>query len=189
MEQDSQIRIIENQIRDCYGRVVWAHKAQEKCADILNSKNDSIKLWQMILSALTTSGVFGSIVTDEKLIGFATVIVSVILLIMSSYVKKYDLGALAQKHASSAISLWEIRESYLSLLTDIRAEILLIDEIIKRRDILQSNLHKIYKGSPRTDNNAYKKATESLNNLNEMTLTDEEIDKLLPKSLRKINNA
>ena len=40
--------------------------------------------------------------------------------------------------------------------TDIKAEIINIDELITKRDSLQDRLSNIYKGSPRTINKAYK---------------------------------
>ena len=46
MEQHSQTseiddyrRILEGQLRECYGRVVYSHKTHEKCADILEILN------------------------------------------------------------------------------------------------------------------------------------------------------
>jgi hypothetical protein len=38
MAESPQIKILEEQIRECFVRVVWRHKTQEKCADILNKK-------------------------------------------------------------------------------------------------------------------------------------------------------
>lgn len=185
MEQNSQISILEEQIRECYGRVVWTHKTHEKCADILNSRNNTIKLWQIILSALTTSGVFITVLGESKEAGIIAAIISMITLGLSTYVKKYDLGSMAQKHSAAAISIWDIREKYFSLLTDIRAGLISEDEIRKSRDKLQSDLHKLYKGSPRTISKAYVEASTALKEMEEMTLSNEEIDKFLPQSLRK----
>lgn len=50
-------KILEGQLRECYGRVVYTHKTHEKCADILLEKNASIKRWQIILSAIIAGGV------------------------------------------------------------------------------------------------------------------------------------
>lgn len=185
MEQNSQIKILEDQIRECYGRVVWAHKTHEKCADILNSKNNNIKLWQIILSAITTSGIFITVLGDSKEAGIIAALISMIALALSTYVKKYDLGGMAQKHATAAYSIWNIRENYFSLLTDIHAGVVNEEEIRKVRDKLQSDLHKIYKGSPRTLTKAYSEASKALKEMEELTFIDEEIDKFLPRSLRK----
>lgn len=187
MALNSPVDVIESQIRECYGRVVWTHKTQEKCADILNSRQDRLKLWQIILSAVTTSGILVSVIGDSKPAGISAAIISVSLTILNAYTKKYDLGGMAQKHADAAVSIWNIRESYLSLLTDIRACDLDCDKICAIRDKLQTDLHKVYKGTPRTINKAYQEASKALMKMEEMTFSDEEIDKLLPKSLRKTN--
>ncbi len=185
MAQDSQLSILEDQIRECYGRVVWTHKTQEKCADLLNRKQDSLKFWQIVLSGITTSGIFVAVFGESKEIGIIAAVISLILTILNTYTKKYDLGGMAQKHADSAASIWNIRESYLSLITDIRSKSIDATEIRKQRDKLQSDLHKLYKGSPRTISKAYSEASKALKKMEEMTFTPQEIDKFLPQSLRK----
>lgn len=185
MATDSQIEIIEAQMRECFGRVVWSHKTQEKCADIILSRHSFIKITQIILSALTTTGVLVSIFGDNKLVGIITAVISAILFAINSYVKGHDLGEIAQKHSDAASDLWDIREKYLSLLTDIRARTISIDDILKRRDGLQQKLATIYKGSPRTINKAYKEASKALKLNEELTFSDKEIDLFLPTKLRK----
>jgi hypothetical protein len=140
METSSQLNVLEAQIRECYGRVVWTHKTHEKCADILNERLNSLKFWQIFLSAVTTSGIIAAVLSEEKLVGIATAIISFLLTILNTYFKKYDLGGEAQKHANAAVSILNIRENYLSLLTDIKAQQIEVDAIRKRRDELQSDL-------------------------------------------------
>ncbi|ODB95256.1 hypothetical protein A3197_18060 [Candidatus Thiodiazotropha endoloripes] len=188
MEQNSQVNVIEEQIRECFGRVAWSHKTHEKCADILNKRLNRIKVWQIILSAITTTGILVAVFGESKEIGITAAILSFILTILNTYVKQYDLSGIAQKHADAAIAIWNIRESYLSLLTDIRAGSLKYENIINRRDQLQKELHKIYKGSPRTIDKAYQEATKALNQMEELTFSDKEIDNLLPNALRKSND-
>jgi len=185
MVQENQIEIIESQLRQCYGLVVWTHKVQEKCADILNERNNAVKFWQIVLSAITTSGIFITVLGESKTAGIASAIVSMLSLALTTYVKKYDLGGMAQKHADAAVSVWNIREKYLSLLTDTKAEFIDINEIRSTRNKLQSDLHKLYKGSPRTINKAYEEASNALKNMEEMTFSDEEIDKFVPLPLKK----
>lgn len=185
MEQNSPNKILEDQIRECYGRVVWTHKTHEKCADILNSRNDNIKLGQIILSAITTSGIFIAVLGDSTAAGVISAIFSMLTLALSTYVKKYDLGGMAQKHAAAATSIWYVREKYFSLLTDIRTGSVTDKEVRTIRDKLQNDLHKLYKGSPRTLTKAYEEASIALKEMEEMTFSDAEIDMLLPASMRK----
>lgn len=188
MEQNSRVKIFEAQIRECFGRVVWTHKTHEKCADILNKRSSNTKLLQIILSAITTTGIMVTVFGEEKWIGIITALISTSLLALNTYLKKHDLGQIAQKHANCATTLWNIRETYLCLLTDIKAENISIDEIINKRDRLQKELHGLFKGAPRTISRAYKKASEALKTNEELTFSDEEIDNFLPKELRKSTN-
>jgi hypothetical protein len=185
MELDSQIKIVESQIRELYGRVLWTHKTQEKCADIILRRHVRIKVGQITLAALTTTGILITVFGDNRVIGIISAILSAIMFGLNTYTKDYDLGEIAQKHTDSANKLWNVRESYLSLLTDIKMRKLSIDEIIKRRDELQQILSNVYSGSPRTINEAYVAATKGLKSNEEMTFDDAEIDKLLPLNLRK----
>lgn len=188
MEQNSQVKILESQLRECFGRVAWSHKTQEKCADILNKRNSRIKISQIVLSAITTTGIIVIIFGDQKWVGILTALISAVLLALNTYLRKYDIGQIAQKHADCASNLWNIRESYLSLLTDIKAETISIDEIIKRRDKLQNELFNVYHGAPRSISEAYDKASKALKSNEELTFSDEEIDMFLPKELRKNTN-
>ncbi|MZQ48622.1 MAG: SLATT domain-containing protein [Bacteroidales bacterium] len=185
MEHNSQINILESQIRECFGRVVWSHKTQEKCADILNRRNNSIKIWQIVLSAITTTGIMISVFGEQRWIGIITALISASLFALNTYLKKYDIGQIVQKHVDCASNLWNVRESYLSLLADIKTEKLNVDEIIEKRDMLQKELFNIYKGAPRSISRAYDEATKALKSSEELTFTDKEIDIFLPKELRK----
>lgn len=185
MESYETLNILEAQIRQCFGRVVWTHKTQEKCADMLNRRNNVFKVWQIVLSAITTSGVFVSIFGDCKIIGIITSIISLALLVLNAYLKKYDLGQIAQKHADCATDLWNIREDYLSLLTDMKANILTVPEIVSKRDELQASLHNLYMGAPRSISKAYDEASKKLKEKEELTLSDNEIDMFLPDELKR----
>ncbi|MEI7832522.1 MAG: SLATT domain-containing protein [bacterium] len=188
MEQPSQIeqqKVLEAQIRECFGRVVYSHKTHEKCADILMSRYATIKLWQIILSAATTGG-FVSVVFGAGNIGaFIGVVVSTILLTLNTYTKNYDLGELAQKHKQAAIELWLIREKYLSLITDLVMGDKTLQNLRTQRDALLEDLHGVYAGSPNTTFQAYKKAQAALQKYEDLTFSEEEIDAFLPDELKK----
>lgn len=186
MEIDSQAKkMLEAQLRELYGRTVWTHKTQEKCADILKSRNHTMKIVQIILSALTTTGILVTVFGENKIIGIISAVLSAIGFTINAYYQKYDLGEISEKHSEAASDIWKIREEYLSLLTDLKIEIIELDSIRNKRDQLLTELHSIYKGSPRTINKAYKKATKALKENEELTFSDKEIDNLLPIDLRK----
>ena len=177
--------MIEGHIRECYGRVVYSHKTHEKCADILLSRLDKIKLGQIVLSAATTAGFIATISGFGQVWAVVGVCISTTLLALNAYTKNYDLGELAQKHRRAAADLWLIREKYLALLTDLRVGDEAPMKIKNRRDALLEDLHGVYSGAPSTTYKAYKRAQEALQQYEEMTFSDPEIDALLPRELRK----
>ncbi len=179
--------VLEGQLRECYGRVVYSHKTHEKCADILHSRLSTIKLWQIILSALTTCGFISTFFGSGNVGAAIGVVLSTTLLILNAYTKNYDLGELTQKHKQAANDIWLIRERYLSLLTDLAIGSKTISTLQQERDSLITELHAVYAGSPSTNYAAYKKAQVALKKYEDMTFSDEEIDAFLPKDLKRAN--
>lgn len=188
---DNQIKILESQIRECFGRVVFTHKTHEKCADTYAARLATIKLSEIILSALTTTSLLTSIFGEQKIGTIIGAILSTIILGITVYTKDYDLGKLSKSHADTAQKLWNIREIYISLIADIKSGILTSSEIKKERDKLQKMLNEAYSNAPRTNYKAYKLASKALNENSEinqgeeMTFTDDEIDRFLPNDLRR----
>lgn len=180
----TELKILEAQLRECYARVVYAHKVHEKCADILLEKQSRIKVWQLILSALTTSGFLATILGSGRCGAIFGGLVSLLLLILNAYVKNYDLGELAQKHKQAANNIWLIREQYLSLLTDLLMGKNSVEDLLYRRDHLLNDLDAVYKGCPSSNIKAYKKAQEALKVRKDMTFSAEEIDAFLPLGLK-----
>ena len=177
--------VLEGQLRECFGRVVYSHKTHEKCADILLSRLSQIKLWQIILSAVTTGGFIAGVLGAGHVGAIIGIVISTTLLVLNAYTKSYDLGELAQKHRQAGVDLWLVRERYLSLIADLRMVEKPIETLQVERDELLGQLHSVYSGAPSTTYQAYRKAQEALKRLEEMTFSDEEIDAFLPKELRK----
>jgi len=183
--QDSHGYKLESQIREAYGRVTYTQTCHEKTISRLLKTNNCIKLWQMGLSAITTSGFVFAIFSEDKLANVLGATVSLILLILNSYVKNFNLIEDVQEHKAASDCLWKIREEYVSLLTDF--DILEKEIIMKKRDELQERTSKVYSTSPRTDKKSYVEAQKALKNEEEQTFSENEIDIMLPNSIRRIN--
>lgn len=182
---NSQGYKLESQIREAYGRVTYTQTCHDKFINRVISLNDQIKIWQIILSAITTSGFIVAIFSDNKVASILGALVSLVLLILNTYTKNFNLIESAQEHKSASDLLWKIREEYVSLLTDF--EILEIEEIMRKRDELQERTATVYSNSPRTDAKSYAAAQKSLKCEEEQTFSDEEIDNMLPNSIRRCN--
>lgn len=178
--------VLESQIRECFGRSAYAHKTHEQMAELASDSLWRTKWLQIILSALTTGGAIGTLFDKSGVwFAYATAALSIITLIVNSYAKDVNPGALAQKHREAASDIWNVREAYLSLLTDTRDPACGLDTLRKRRDDLQAQLHKIYRASPNTNSKAYGRAQDRLQNKEDLTFSEREIDLLLPGSLRR----
>ncbi len=181
---DSDVNILESQIRECFGRVAYSHKTHEKSADLYNTSLYRLKLAQIILSAITTGGIIIALFGDGNLSSIIAAIASTMLLGISIYMKSYDLREIEQAHSKTASELWDVRESYLSILIDMKSKNSDLKIIRDKRDILQNRLRTIYENAPRTSKKAYIQAQEALKFKEELTFSDEEIDNLLPSKLK-----
>ncbi|ANC54958.1 hypothetical protein A4249_15710 [Brevundimonas sp. GW460-12-10-14-LB2] len=177
---------LEDQIRECYGRVVYSHKTYEKMGERCNDRLTHIKLAQLIFSAVTTVGVVGLVFTkNSNAYLFGTTILSLATLGLATYAKDIDPGGSAQKMKAAANQAWDIRESYLSLLTDMKVGDLSLSDIRQRRDDLQERLNAAHASAPQTDAKAYRAAQKALQINEDLTFGPGEIDQLLPVALRR----
>jgi hypothetical protein len=183
--QASQGYKLESQIRESYGRVTYTQTCHNKMIHSLKRKDNNVKIAQIVLSAITTGSFLVTIVSSEKFAGFLGAIISIILLILNTYVKDFNLLEMVHEHQKASDLLWKIREEYVSLLTDF--EILDMEAIMKRRDDLQDRTAEVYSNSPRTDAKSYAEAQKALKTEEEQTFAESEIDVMLPNSIRRSN--
>lgn len=183
MQEDGLKSQLEDQIRECFGRVVYSHKTHEKMAERCAARMVHYKVAQIAVTALTSSGAVGVVVFDDFRLKLATALMSFLSLFIAAYLKNFDPGGTAQKHRDTASKLWGIRESYFSLITDLPA--MEPADARTKRDELQEQLEPIYASAPQTDGKAFAAAQDALKNNEELTFCSSEIDCFLPASHRK----
>jgi len=171
------------QIEDACGKIIYSYTTQIIHAGRLNKKNQCIKWAQIILSAISTGGFIGTIISPQIIALWIGGICSTALLVLTAYLKDVDLASAYLKHLESSNQLWVLREEYISLLTDFAN--LPIDSIVSRRNELQSKSAVIYSSSPITDSKSYMKAQKALKENEAQYFSREELNKMLPFSLRK----
>jgi DNA repair ATPase RecN len=182
---NEQREIIESQLREIYGRIVYTHKTHEKCADILKKRSDRIKNTEIVLSAVTTTSILAILFGEGFVVQVIAAICSTLTLGLALYSKENNLLAIVEKHKQAALNILEIREKFLSLLIDININNKEIEYFQQRRDELNEALITSYKGAPKTLSKAYQLASKGLKENEEFTFSDAEIDKFLPESVRK----
>ena len=127
--RNSQGYMLESQIREAFGKVTYSETCHDKFINRILKLDDRIKVGQIVLSGITTSGFVVTIFSDDKIASIIGAVVSVGLLILNTYTKNFNLSGIAQEHKKASDLLWKIREEYVSLLTDF--ELLSADEIRK----------------------------------------------------------
>lgn len=183
--RNSQGYKLESQIREAYGRITYSQTCHNKFINRIVKLDDRIKVLQIILSGITTSGFVVTIFSNDNVTSILGAIVSLALLILNTYMKNFNLSGIAQEHKKASDLLWKIREEYVSLLTDF--DMLDASEIRYKRDELQERTAKVYSNSPRTDAKSYQAAQKALKTEEEQTFSEEEIDIMLPDSIRRCN--
>lgn len=188
MEQNSQYRqALITQIREAFGRVVYTYTTHLKMMNRLISKNHVIKYTQIILSAISTGGFIGAIITNETILTCIGGLFSTVLLAINLFFKDFNLLAQIKQHRDASDLLWMVREDYISLLTDFH--VLSENEIVEKRDSIQKQVFEIYKNSPKTDSKSYSDAQKALKSEEEQFFTPDEIDQMLPAHLRQTKKA
>jgi len=183
--------ILLAQIRECFGRVAYSHKTHEKQADIF-VKKDIFWKWVQIILSVIVSGTF--LITLYELFGYrkwlvlSGAVLSALLAAINFYFKNFSYKAEAMQHKEIAVQLWNIRETYISLITDFMNMSIDIEIARKIRDELQEKLADIYKNAPRTSSKAYAAAQKALKLNEELTFSSNEIDMLLPDKLRFVKD-
>lgn len=175
------------QLREAFGRVVYSHKTQEKQADICFRRHR----WQQgILVALTavSSGTFLAalvgVLGSPVLTSLATSFIAILVSATSLATTTFKFSEEADAHRDIATRLWDVRESYLSLISDLMSDETSASDARARRNELQEATRAAYADAPRTSQKAFDKASDGLKDNEEMTFSSREIDLFLPEALR-----
>lgn len=172
---------LKNQIKEAYGKVTYTYTAHHKLADRLEKKNRYIENTQIALTAFSACGFFALTVTNKIALAWLSGISSVLSLFLSIYTKEYKIQNEINQHRNAANALWDIRESYVSLLTDY--EILENDGMRHQRDVLCKKVSEVNNNYPATDSKSYRAAQKALKKDEEQTFKEGEVDSILPNGI------
>jgi hypothetical protein len=169
-------------IRESFGRVVYSHKTHEKARELATRNAQIVKWLNIVLTAVTSTSIVTTIFTNAHALLYVSSILSTLTLAFVIFQLSFDPANEAERHRTTAKALWYVREKYVHLLADIAANPDAVN-IPARRDELIEELKKIYEFAPDTSGRAYKAAQKALKISEDMTLSNDEINKFLPDSL------
>lgn len=179
MEVNSKIRA---QIEEEFGKLVYSYTTHQYCSNYYLKLDKTLKISEIILSSSITCGIVSNLISYQLICTIITSIISLALVIVASISKAGDYQLKAVKHTQTALDLWEIREKYISLLTEF--DLLSEKNQMMRRDDLLSITKTIYSYEERTNDKAYKRAQNALKNEEYQYFTRKELNVILPSHLR-----
>ena len=179
------------QVRESFGRVVYSHKVHEKQADICFCRHR----WQQgtligltAISSVTFLTEVVGLLANRTAASLTTSLAALLVTWVSLGAKTFNYFEEAEAHRATASQLWTVRESYISLITDLMSGDISSVDAQARRNELQERTYSIYSTAPRTSSCAFKRAQKGLKQNEEMTFTPREIDLFLPEALRFNND-
>ncbi|MEU6497532.1 SLATT domain-containing protein [Streptomyces sp. NPDC046984] len=170
-------------IRESFGRVVYSHKTHEKAREIESAKADRAKWINIVLVTVTSGTLLTSVITDQRILLYVSSGVSALAFAFTIFQLSFTPERTAEQHRAVAKELWHVREQYVHLLTDIQTDPQAVD-IPRRRDELVNELKYIYRLAPDTSGDAYRAAQMALQINEDMTFSNEELNRFLPEALR-----
>ena len=174
---------IESQAKESYCKLVYTYTTHLKCADIIRNQSNVLKWALIIVSAISVCGLLGVILEwNTKVLSISTAVLTTLDLVLSTYMKSANLDNQIIAHRETANQLWNIREQYISFLTDLPH--MEISQAIKTRDKLTDKVSAVYANAPFTNKKSYRKAQIALQNEEEQFFSEEERNHLLPPHLR-----
>ena len=172
-------------LRMTFGHIVYRHRAHAQLASSRARWSRGLRAAEALLMTGVVFTALGAAFTRGYAYEIGSAVLAVLALATLLVHLTFDLDRSAQVHAWCATRLWQIREQYRALLSDLSDGAIEIDTGRRRRDSLMSELHGIYENAPPADHLAYQTAAQAILTTGEGPLPDEEIDRFLPKSLQK----
>lgn len=179
--------VLLGQVREAFGRLVYSHKTHEKQADLCFRRHQQQATALVVLTALSTGTFLGALLgwwVNTRITALVTAFLALLVSGLNLATSRFKFEERSREHRDTATRLWDVRESYLSLITDMMSGSLTDEQARTRRDELQEQTRKVYAESPRTTDKAFTQARAGIKDNEEMTFTSHEIDLLLPHALR-----
>ena len=185
MDDQERYIILEDTVRQGYASVVWSHKIQEKQADVYAKQFKDMETLKIIAASLTSAGIITTIFVDGLWVKIVASLLSFVTIYINSYFKSFNLQNLVSQHKSAANNLLRVRERLLILLMQTKTQLKTISELSADYEEIMGTLNAVYVDAPTTTDKAVSSASIALKQAGDNTYSDEEIDRFLPKGLRK----
>ncbi|HEY7474864.1 MAG TPA: SLATT domain-containing protein [Vicinamibacterales bacterium] len=175
---------VVDHVRLSFGHVVQSYTAHAKIAERLAARAWQIKIVILTLLGIAASASVWALVGASRPLQVVGAVAAGLAFAGYAIYVALDLEPRVQAHRAWASRLWLVCERYRALLAEIRDGLIDNEGLMRRRDALTQQVQAIYEHAPPADREAYASAAAEVA-AKEGTLTDADIDKFLPASLRK----
>ena len=177
-----QLTLLDH-LRFTFGHVVYRHKAHAEIARSRAQRSRWVRGTEALLMIGTAFTAVSAAFGKGQAFSIASAILAGLSLVTLVVHLTFDFDTSARAHATCAARLWQIRERYRALLSDLSDGAIDVEAVRRMRDSLMVELHAIYQDAPPADRAAFQAAGQAA--ADEGTLSDDEIDLFLPRSLQK----
>lgn len=176
-----QLSLIDH-IRLSFGSLTASYRAHARAAERLAARAWQSKIVVMSLFCLATAATLVALTGFRRAQIAAAVLAGLAVL---AFAISVSLGfeTRAYAHRACAAQLWLLCEKYRALLAEVHDGLIDLPDVTRRRDELMREVQIVYEHALPADRDAYRIAREALGS-GESAPTDQEIDRLLPASLR-----
>ena len=172
-------------LRLTFGHVVYRHRAHTHIASLHARWSRRLRAAESLLMTAVAFAAVAAAFGKGRDYEIASAVLAGLALATLLVHVTFDFDGTAQAHAWCATRLWQIREQYRAVLSDLSDGAIDLETGRRKRDDLMNRLHGIYENAPPPDYQAYQAAARATLTAGDTALQDEEIDRFLPKSLQK----
>lgn len=176
---------VVDHLRLSFGHVVQNYTLHARAAERLAARAWTTKLIVLALLGVATATSVANLLGAGRAQQIAAVVATALAFAAHAFYVAIALEPRIVAHRSSANQLWLVSERYRALLAEIQDGLLDSPGVLRRRDELIHEAHAVYEHAPPTDRRSHDSARKEVEKRADAPLTDEEIDRFLPESLRK----
>jgi hypothetical protein len=173
-----------SEVRQTYGRLVHTQKTHEKEAERKVRQTWWLTAGNLIVITVTLGATLAGLLTNSRSAQWISIASAVIAFGFAVVLLSFQPQREAAEQRNAAKSFLTLRDDYARLIADATVAADTGHQVRARRDVLAARLAELHTHAPQTSHRSYKKAAAALDASEELTFSQEELDRLLPAELR-----
>jgi hypothetical protein len=170
-------------LRLAFAQVVYHHRSHTRAACSLVRWSRWFRAGETLLMLGVVIAAVAAAFGSGRAAAITSAVLASLALLMLLVHVMFDVESSARAHHVCSTRLWNIREHYRALLSDLTDGAVDPEAARVRRNLLMDEVTSIHESAPPLTRRIFKVLRDSVDGAEELALADEEIDRFLPKSL------